>query len=1510
MSSPEATPNTPQKTSPDQFAKVEEKIKTSDPVRKKDETKVNCAAAKPEIDVTVPADYGLRPVKKYAGAKAPPQQEIIVKNTGRAPLVVSSIEVVGAHKTDFKIVENQAIATIAVGDSKKLVVTFEPGEEGDRTATLRVMSNANLEPQVNRDLLGKGGVPKMKVEPSPLDFKTWVVTKKSQPLNITIESTGNVELTLSSIAITESVDGQYTEVKPEGWDKPLEPGKKLEVPVTFEAKKDGEHKGKLKVQSNAANTESVEVELKAKAFNLKNPDNPPRFASSAETVKLKYDVEDSAAVITKAKLEIFDKKNALIFTRDLDKTKDEYKHGNRELDCTGKINSSTAGYPDDYLTVEHSPYKWKVTAEADDCTDTAFVEKEIKVEIHSVKLEIGEDATLVKQRHKTAFQTLGGALPGRGLKTRLKLNSNIFKTALPERLHGDITDYNNYQDMNTGATDYEHVWGDGPLVPIYAKITVKDTGGNEKDAPKALGDVPVLWDYKDVAKDVSGLHAQAQRFVKDAQEHDCSQTKPKGDNCHTFYGGKRGEPSSSMFLTAFAADEVQAFPFQPAAAATTRTWSVHTKPLRTGPKASKTGVMFRPNRMAGDAYEVHAYVDIDKAKDVVTDLPDELHDWTGTFEIWRQIDVVKVYYKSAATVIYNHAAVMQQYEKAFVEMRNLAGAATPIPQHNLRFKNGINSQKATSVKTAIIADFAVVNKDNNSTDGSKAAIAIKDYDVFYNAYLDSKSTNALVQTYRTNHAVWVTQKKAKPTKWNDNQVDTEIKRILRGQAENTLTAEDLYDPTQAVRLQKYADATAEFAKKAMLKACNEALQDSGADGVTIFHFEYVTNLSSSLNGVALNATSHTGVNRISRNTSGYVQTAPASYYTGQKSMDQTVAHEIGHCLFLPHTQYEVGNVEDADAHDLSDDRCLMCYNFNRPRRFCGYCLLRLRGWNHDALKLKSDGQNAKKPKLTVSIDPSSFETVKPNETWVIGKVVLVNAHDKPLTIADITLGGAGQGDYTVEGTDAAKKEVAPGESVELSVKFNPTATGTRALTLTVASDHAITPSQTVTLNNNGTKLEIAAGPAGPFTGTATRISVAKKLEVKNTGNGALTVNGFQLSGDHAADYSLEEAAAATTTLPVNGTASLKVKVTPSAAGARKAELKISSTDPESPKNVTLHSEGQKPAITVTPNPLAFGNVPFPTNKVLQLTLNNTGAQPLTVDRIVIDGPNGTDVTIGAGLPVTIASGGPAVQVPITYTCSAKGDKTAKLRVHSNAPTSPNEVAVTAKGTLAELELSSASNFSDTAVAKKASTFLTADFKLKNIGDADLAITGPPALAGDTADWEVTNMPNVYPATVTPGSTHTARLRFKPQTAGNKTIRVTPATDAPGTPDVWEAIGTAKAEPILRASTAGPLHFPNTMSETKSAVQTVTIFNDGVANLAIASITAGKHFGVENHAGGMTVAPNGQCSFDVFFQAETSGAKNATVTVTSNDGANPLLINLDGTATKQPVTINPKSWFKR
>ena len=161
---------------------------------------------------------------------------------------------------------------------------------------------------------------------------------------------------------------------------------------------------------------------------------------------------------------------------------------------------------------------------------------------------------------------------GAGATIKVPLESNIFKKG-----HSMFD--------NSLFTEYETMWDKGALLPIFAKVWIKDSADAAVLAPKALGKVKFLWDWE------SKLAPTAVAFVNQAQDYEKSTTKPKGENCHKKRGGKRGKGGDAVFpkQAGYApqpALTASVFPFEVEECPKPRTWACYSYAWSDGKLAS------------------------------------------------------------------------------------------------------------------------------------------------------------------------------------------------------------------------------------------------------------------------------------------------------------------------------------------------------------------------------------------------------------------------------------------------------------------------------------------------------------------------------------------------------------------------------------------------------------------------------------------------------------------------------------------------------------------------------------------------------------------------------------------------------------------------------------------------------------------------------------------------------------------------------------------------------------
>ena len=98
---------------------------------------------------------------------------VVVQNTGKRDLEISSVELTGANTVDFKIDLAAPQVNIAPGETYKIVATFKPITGGMKNATLGITSNALNANTLKVVLIGVG------IEPTPVAPSNLVARKDS-----------------------------------------------------------------------------------------------------------------------------------------------------------------------------------------------------------------------------------------------------------------------------------------------------------------------------------------------------------------------------------------------------------------------------------------------------------------------------------------------------------------------------------------------------------------------------------------------------------------------------------------------------------------------------------------------------------------------------------------------------------------------------------------------------------------------------------------------------------------------------------------------------------------------------------------------------------------------------------------------------------------------------------------------------------------------------------------------------------------------------------------------------------------------------------------------------------------------------------------------------------------------------------------------------------------------------------------------------------------------------------
>jgi hypothetical protein len=313
--------------------------------------------------------------------------------------------------------------------------------------------------------------------------------------------------------------------------------------------------------------------------------------------------------------------------------------------------------------------------------------------------------------------------------------------------------------------------------------------------------------------------------------------------------------------------------------------------------------------MAGDSYTVTAYLDTDAGASLdSTDVAPLKVDaktptaTTGTWEIWREIDMVAYYTKPGTFVPPRWDQFHDFYRAANMKVNVIAPTVFDKDAYNAAVAKAVEILlKKDSDKYAALKYAVDTSADHAS---ERHAVTYRSYDDFLKQLTDDLGDKAEVDSFR-----------------RERDLSTEERYLA-----NALSC----------------DGTKRDWGQAMATEIANQFLDNTKEGFHVFQFgnlcnlEGVKNVSSPVNAYASFMDNHT-------------QTACAVVLAGDPDDEHTTAfgHEFGHHNFLPHSWDKDDDTPgpDPDSHDAADDHCMMAYAGVGPEdRFCGHCLIRLRGW--------------------------------------------------------------------------------------------------------------------------------------------------------------------------------------------------------------------------------------------------------------------------------------------------------------------------------------------------------------------------------------------------------------------------------------------------------------------------------------------------------------------------------------------------------------------------------------
>ena len=205
------------------------------------------------------------------------------------------------------------------------------------------------------------------------------------------------------------------------------------------------------------------------------------------------------------------------------------------------------------------------------------------------------------------------------------------------------------------------------------------------------------------------------------------------------------------------------------------------------------------------------------------------------------------------------------------------------------------------------------------------------------------------------------------------------------------------------------------------------------------------------------------------------------------------------------------------------------------------------------------------------------------------------------------------------------------------------------------------------------------------------------------------------------------------------------------------------------------------------------------------------------------------------------------------------------------------------------------NFKSVVVGQSA----TQTLQLTNSGNAPLQIS---SISLSNKEFAISG-PSL-PRTVLPALSLDYTLAFTPTTPGSASASLTINSNAPQSLPAISLAGVAEKVVASLQLTPSSINFGNENLQS-TLTKNVTVQNTGDVSITISGVTSvGSGFGYSGLSPGLSLSPNQQVTFQVWFHPQTGGAALGTVSILSPSLTSPESVSLSGDGVSTTTSSPP------
>lgn len=498
----------------------------------------------------------------------------------------------------------------------------------------------------------------------------------------------------------------------------------------------------------------------------------------------------------------------------------------------------------------------------------------------------------------------------------------------------------------------------------------------------------------------------------------------------------------------------------------------------------------------------------------------------------------------------------------------------------------------------------------------------------------------------------------------------------------------------------------------------------------------------------------------------------------------------------------------------------------------------------------------------------------------------------------LSLTGTNAGEFAIASSSCAGMMLAPGDSCTIDVRFEPTTMGAKSASLMVdGADAPVSVALAAAASTGGSAL--VASPTVIDFGQTAAPGTKQTVTVTNTAGVTTGVLATSLAGSNPTSYAIENDTCSGATLAAAASCSFQIATTCTNAGLASTAIAAVNANPGGVTSVAIGGKvaasSCSAVLAVSPTQKDFGAQRITTTGTAQtFTFTNVGGRPSTALAATLSGTDSTQFTLSndACTGVLLAPGS-SCTVDVAFSPTVPGARSAEVRVDGTASATLVGTAVTGGGGLAVSPAMIDFGTSAMVGAKRTVT-------ITNTGGASTGTLSTSLAGADASSFAIAN-DGCAASALLPGASCTFEIWTTCiGTGAPRTASVTTMATPGGV--VTAAIGGTVVATVCDPDVLSPttISFGSQPVGSTSTSQTVRLQNSGglpygPLATSLGGPNASQFELTADTCTGTTLSPGAACTASVAFRPTSTGAKNASVTVSGPAGSTSTSLSGQGVA---------------